>query len=101
MAEYNSWEPTLDGLEGNMMAQPRVFGHDAKGLTAGTGAIANTGKRGAVIYNGKNEAQDITIVTEAGTQVVFKSVQPGTVVGDKTPMLATKLIVGVDCVAIY
>ena len=45
MAEYNSWEPTLDGLEGNMMAQPRVFGHDAKGLTAGTGAIANTGKR--------------------------------------------------------
>ena len=53
MAEFNpGWEPTLDGLEGNMMAQPRVFGHDAKGLTAGTGAIAGTGKRGAlrIIY---------------------------------------------------
>ena len=83
------------------MAQPRVFGHDAKGLTAGTGAIAGTGKRGAVIYNGASEAQDITIVTEAGTEVVFKNVQPGTVVGDKTPMLATKLLVGVDCVAIF
>jgi len=101
MAEFNpGWEPTLDGLEGNMMAQPRVFGHDAVALTAGTGAIANTGKRGAVIYNG-GAAQNITIVTEGGTEVIFKSVQPGTVVGDKTPMLATKLLVGTDCVAIY
>jgi len=101
MAEFNpGWEPTLDGLEGNMMAQPRVFGHDAKALIAGTDAIANTGKRGAVIYNG-GSAQDIKIVTEAGTEVTFKSVQPGTVVGDKTPMLATKLLIGTDCVAIY
>ncbi len=101
MAEFNpGWEPTLDGLEGNMMAQPRVFGHDAIALTAGTGAIANTGKRGAVIYNG-GSAQSITITTEAGNDVVFKNVQPGTVVGDKTPMLATKLLVGVDCVAIF
>ena len=100
MAEFNSWEPTLDGLEGNMMAQPRVFGHDAVALTAGTGAIANTSKRGAVIYNG-GSAQSITITTEAGNDVVFKNVQPGTVVGDKTPMLATKLKVGTDCVAIF
>ena len=27
----------MDGLQGNMMAQPRVFGHDAVALTAGTG----------------------------------------------------------------
>jgi len=100
MAEFNSWEPTLDGLEGNMMAQPRVFGHDAVALTAGKGAIANTGKRGAVIYNG-GSAQSITITTEAGNDVVFKNVQPGTVVGDKTPILATKLKVGTDCVAIF
>jgi hypothetical protein len=101
MAEFNpGWEPTLDGLEGNMMAQPRVFGHDAVALTAGTDAIANTGKRGAVIYNG-GSAQSITITTEAGNDVVFKNVQPGTVVGDKTPMLATKLKVGTDCVAIF
>ena len=91
----------MNGLQGNTMAEPRVFGHDAKALTAGTGAIPNTADRGVVIYNGKATAQDITIVTEAGNQVVFKSVQPGTVVGDKTPMLATKLIVGTDCVAIY
>jgi len=91
----------MRGLEGNMMAQPRMFGHDAVALTAGTGAIANTEKRGVVIYNGKSAAQDITITTEAGNDVIFKSVQPGTVVGDKTPMLATKLKVGTDCVAIY
>ena len=91
----------MNGLLGNMMAQPRVFGHDAVALTAGTGAIANTSERGAVIYNGKATAQDITIATEAGTTVVFKQVQPGTVVGDKTPMLATKLLVGTDCVAIF
>ena len=68
-----------------------------------TGAnIPNTGKRGAVVYNGKaTTAQDITIVTEAGNQVQFKSVQPGTVVGHKAPMLAKKLVTGTDCVAIY
>tara|TARA_R100000734_G_scaffold11038_1_gene8289 strand:- start:255 stop:830 length:576 start_codon:yes stop_codon:yes gene_type:complete len=63
--------------------------------------IPNTGKRGAVVYNGKSSAQDITIVTEAGNQVEFKSCQPGTVVGHKAPMLAKKLVAGTDCVAIY
>ena len=37
---YNSWEPTLSGLEGNTMAQPRVFGHDAKAIVIG--AIDNS-----------------------------------------------------------
>jgi hypothetical protein len=175
----------MDGLIGNMMAQPRVFGHDAKaivigavnttwpvdggvsaligggsdytagtsvdttssssgaGLTVdttvsggavtsftvnavgsgyvvgetitisgGTGAtfkitnidISNTAERGVVIYNGASGdggGQDITIITEAGNEVVFKKVQTGTVVGDKTPMLAIRLVVGLDCVAIY
>ena len=90
----------MDGLQGNMMAQPRMFGHDAVALTAGTEAIANTSERGVVIYNGGPE-QNITITTEAGNDVIFKKVQPGTVVGDKTPMLATKLLVGTDCVAIF
>jgi hypothetical protein len=44
--------------------------------------------RGAVIYNGKNAAQDITIITEAGSQIEFKQVQSGDVVGNKAPMLA-------------
>tara|TARA_R110000803_G_scaffold45498_3_gene95878 strand:+ start:52 stop:327 length:276 start_codon:yes stop_codon:yes gene_type:complete len=91
----------MNGLQGNTMAEPRVFGHDAKELTAGTAAIGNTADRGVVIYNGNAEKQDITIATEAGTTVIFKNVQPGTVVGDKTPMLATKLLVGINCVAIY
>ena len=175
------------GLEGNTMAQPRVFGHDAKAivigaintseldngftfvggtgfvagdvggvmtaaaaagttaatfvitelieggailglravllgvgytvgqtlaLTGGTGNsatftvtnidIPNTQERGCVVYNGRaTEPQDITIITEAGTTVEFKSCQPGTVVGHKAPMLAKKLVTGVDCVAIY
>jgi len=37
---YNNWEPTLSGLEGNTMAQPRVFGHDAKAIVIG--AIDNS-----------------------------------------------------------
>ena len=37
---YNNWEPTLNGLEGNTMAQPRVFGHDAKAIVIG--AIDNS-----------------------------------------------------------
>jgi len=83
------------------MAQPRMFGHDAVALTADTVRIANTEDRGVVIYNGKSSAQDITIVAESGEEIEFKSVQPGTVVGNTTPMLAIKLIAGTDCVAIY
>jgi len=191
MAEYNEWEPVLDPVNGLMQQEPRVFGHDAVAISAGslqgaltitnggsgfdssdvgdtvaqsgasspsggsgatfnitevtgdavtgveltssatggtgyakgmvvtlaaaqsggsgcqitvsaTGAnIPNTEKRGAVVYNGKSSAQDITIVTEAGNSVEFKSCQPGTVVGHKAPMLAKKLVAGTDCVAIY
>ena len=56
--------------------------------------------RGAVIYNG-NTAQSVKIVTEAGNAVTFPLVQPGTVVGDKTPMLAKGVISGSNLVAIY
>lgn len=90
----------MDGLQGNTMAQPRVFGHDAVALTAGAD-IPNTSDRGAVVYNGSTTSQDITIITEAGTSVEFKQVPSGTVVGGHTPMLAIKLVVGADCVAIY
>ncbi len=90
----------MDGLQGNMMAQPRMFGHDAVEITAGAD-IPNTSDRGAVVYNGSSNPQDITIVTEAGAEVEFKQVPSGTVVGGYTPMLAIKLVVGTDCVAIY
>jgi uncharacterized protein YbcV (DUF1398 family) len=94
----------MDGLQGNMMAQPRMFGHDAITLTAdatGNSRIPNTEDRGVVIYNGKSSAQNIKIVAESGEEIEFKSVQPGTVVGNTTPMLAIKLLVGTECVAIY
>jgi len=50
--------------------------------------LPNVTTRGAVIYSGKASAQDVTIITEAGNAVEFKNVQPGTVVGDKAPVLA-------------
>jgi hypothetical protein len=50
--------------------------------------LPNVTNRGAIIYNGKNAAQDIAIITEAGSQIEFKQVQSGDVVGSKTPMLA-------------
>jgi hypothetical protein len=33
--QFNSWDPTRSGLEGNMQAQPRVFAHDADRITIG------------------------------------------------------------------
>jgi len=143
----------MRGLEGNMMAQPRVFGHDAATVIAGainvripaieavsisvvgsgydqsdvgdtlgqSGATTPSGgtgakltvladgltlpglatdDRGAVIYNG-NAEQSVEIITEAGSNVVFPKVQPGTVVGDKAPMLAKGVISGSNLVAIY
>ena len=50
-----------------------------------------TSDRGAVIYNG-NAEQSVEIITEAGSNVVFPKVPPGTVVGDKAPMLAKGVI---------
>ena len=59
-----------------------------------------TSDRGAVIYNG-NAEQSVKIITEAGSNVLFPKVQPGTVVGDKAPMLAKGVISGSNLVAIY
>jgi len=66
--------------------------------------LPNVTTRGAVIYNGKNAAQDITIITEGGSQIEFKQVQSGDVVGSKTPMLAMAVRnddTPTDLVAIY
>jgi len=56
--------------------------------------------RGAVIYNG-NAAQSVEIITEAGNAVVFPLVQPGTVLGDKVPILAKGVISGSNLIAVY
>jgi len=56
--------------------------------------------RGAVIYNG-NAAQSVEVITEAGNAVTFPLVQPGTVVGDKVPILAKGVISGSNLRAVY
>lgn len=56
--------------------------------------------RGAVIYNG-NAAQSVEVITEAGNAVTFPLVQPGTVVGDKVPILAKGVITGSNLIAVY
>jgi hypothetical protein len=71
---------------------------DVEGLTLPN---QSTKDRGAVIYNGKATAQDVALYTENYRLVTFKSVQPGTVVGDKVPILAKAVASGTDLVAIY
>lgn len=72
-----------------------TFGASSSGGSGGKATVQADGitlpdvtTRGAVIYSGKASAQDVTIITEAGNAVEFKNVQPGTVVGDKAPVLA-------------
>jgi hypothetical protein len=69
----------------------------AQGLTLPDQTI---GDRGAVIYNG-GSAQNVTLYTESYNVVQFKNVQPGTVVGDKVPILAKAVTVGTDLIAVY
>ncbi len=83
----------IKGLAGNFQAQPRVFAHDAVGLTAaqissGTYVIPNTSDRGVCLYVGK--AMDtITVTMESGsTPVVFKGVNSGSFL----PILVTSVI---------
>ena len=57
--------------------------------------------RGAMIYNNKTAAQDISIITEAGTAVTFKSVPSTEYVGFTHPILAIELTGGDDILAVY
>ena len=71
----------IKGLVGNFQAQPRVFAHDAVGLTAaqissGTYVIPNTSDRGVCLFVGVKMAS-ITVTMESGNSVVFKGVAAG------------------------
>jgi len=33
--QFNQWDPTIDGIEGNFQAEPRVFVHDAYNIVLG------------------------------------------------------------------
>ncbi len=66
----------MRGLEGNFQAQPRVFAHDAIGLTPGATQIANTTERGCCLYVGVAMSV-IQVIMEGGTTVNFKGVAAG------------------------
>jgi hypothetical protein len=73
--------PNLQGLQGNMQAQPRMFAHDAVGLTAaqitsGTYTIPNSDTRGVCLFVGVKMAS-ITVILESGNSAVFKGVAAG------------------------
>ena len=82
----------VKGLAGNFQAQPRVFAHDAVGLTAsqinsGTYVIPGTESRGVCLYVGK-AMDSITVIMESGKQVIFKGINAGSFL----PILVTSVV---------
>ena len=85
----------IKGLAGNEMAQPRVFAHDAVGLTAaqiasGTYVIPGTEDRGVCLYVGA-AMTSITVTMESGNPVIFKGVSAGSFL----PILVTSVTAAV------
>lgn len=81
----------VKGLAGNFQAQPRVFAHDAVGLTAaqinsGTYVIPNTSDRGVCLYVGVKMAT-LEVIMESGNPVIFKGVNAGSFL----PVLVTSV----------
>jgi hypothetical protein len=73
--QFNDWDPTRSGLEGNMMAQPRVFAHDAAEI--GIGALnCSDANFGILITNGGTGfypapgTETITITHAGGNAVI-------------------------------
>ena len=82
----------VKGLAGNFQAQPRVFAHNAVGLTAaqissGTYVIPNTSDRGACLYVGVKMATLEVTMESGSTAVVFKGVNAGSFL----PILVTSV----------
>jgi hypothetical protein len=84
-------ELDIAGLEGNMMAQPRIFAHDAQSLNVADfgdllvpkPATLPSGleetvfmQRGACLYVGVN-CSTIQVTMESGAQPIFKNVPAG------------------------
>ena len=82
----------VKGLAGNFQAEPRVFAHDAVGLTAaqinsGTYVIPGTENRGVCLYVGK-AMDSITVTMESGsTDVIFRGINAGSFL----PILVTSV----------
>ena len=80
----------IAGLQGNEMAQPRVFAHDALDVTpSDTVNIPDTETRGACIYVGSIAGgTDIKVIMEGGSTVTFK----GGSAGSFLPILVTRVL---------
>jgi len=70
-------------------------------ILANSLSIVTAESRGAMIYNNSTAAQNIGIVTEAGTSVIFKNVPATEYVGYTHPILAIELTSGTDILAVY
>jgi hypothetical protein len=76
----------ISGLEGNMMAQPRIFAHDAVAVTkSDTVNIPNTETRGCCLYVGG--LGDIKVTLESGNEATFI----GVVAGSFLPVLVVRV----------
>jgi len=86
-----------------IILSPATGGGDGFQVIISADSLSNltAESRGAMIYNNKTSAQDISIITEAGTAVTFKSVPATEYVGFTHPMLAIELTSGDDILAVY
>ena len=90
----------IKGLAGNEMAQPRVFAHDAVGLTAaqiasGTYVIPGTKDRGVCLYIGA-AMTTMTVIMESGNPAIFKGVSAGSFL----PILVTSVTAATGAAAL-
>ncbi len=89
-------ELDIAGLEGNMMAQPRVFAHDAKGfdptdydellLPVPTADETVFMQRGACLYVGV-DVTTMTVTMESGNEATFLNIPAGSFL----PILVIKI----------
>ena len=94
-------ELDIAGLEGNMMAQPRMFAHDAVGIDPAdfgdllvplpSGDETVVMQRGACLYVGVN-CSSIQVTMESGRQPIFKNVAAGSFL----PILITSVDAATD-----
>ena len=67
----------IAGLQGNEMAQPRVFAHDAVAVTPhDTNRIPGTEDRGCCLYVGTTGGT-VVVIMESGTEATFNAVPAG------------------------
>ena len=70
--QFNSWDPTRSGLEGNMQAEPRVFAHDAQRITVGALNCSDANYGISLTEPGEDFVPDETMdITHGGLDAVL------------------------------